>query len=79
MIFVTTQIRMLIERGADLDTWDIEGLTPLMIAAEKGHKNVIALLVEAGAKLDIQDKDDHTLFHICAAFGQPEIIKVRIQ
>ena len=49
-----------------------------MIAAKKGHKNVVALLVGAEAKLDIQDKDDHTLFHICAAYGQPEIIKVRI-
>ena len=68
----------MIDRGADLDTCDIQGVTPLMIAAKKGHKNVVALLVGAEAKLDIQDKDDHTLFHICAAYGQPEIIKVRI-
>ena len=49
-----------------------------MIAAEKGHDNIVQILVQAGAKLDIQDKDDHTFFHICAAYGQPDIIKMVI-
>ena len=55
---------------------DIDGLTPLMIAAEKGHTGVVNLLVENGAKLDIQDKDDKTFFHICAEYNQADIIKV---
>lgn len=55
---------------------DIDGLTPLMIAAEKGYTGVVNLLVENGAKLDIQDKDDQTFFHICAEYNQADIIKV---
>ena len=55
---------------------DIDGLTPLMIAAEKGYTGVVNLLVENGAKLDIQDKDDKTFFHICAEYNQADIIKV---
>lgn len=48
-----------------------------MIAAEKGHKNVVDMLVRNQAKLDKQDKDDHNVFHICAAYGRPEIVKVK--
>ena len=56
----------------------MDGLTPLMIAAEKGHTGVVNLLMENGAKLDIQDKDDHTFFHICAEYNQSDIIKVKV-
>ena len=55
----------------------MDGITPLMIAAEKGHKNVVDMLVRNQAKLDKQDKDDHNVFHICAAYGRPEIVKVK--
>ena len=63
-------------REANPELCDVDGLTPLMIAAEKGHMGVVNLLVENGAKLDIQDKDDQTFFHICAEYNQSDIIKV---
>ena len=63
-------------RGANPELCDIDGLTPLMIGAEKGHKHVVNILVENGAKLDTQDKDDQTFFHICAEYNQSDIIKV---
>ena len=72
----TLSIYLLIDREADLNLWDIDGWTPLMIAAEKGHSKVVNLLVEAGALMDTQDKDDKTFFHIAAAAGHPHIIKV---
>ena len=76
-IYVSTlSIYLLIDREADLNLWDIDGWTPLMIAAEKGHSKVVNLLVEAGALMDTQDKDDKTFFHIAAAAGHPHIIKV---
>ena len=64
-------------REANPELCDVDGLTPLMIAAEKGHMGVVNLLVENGAKLDIQDKDDQTFFHICAEYNQSDIIKVK--
>ena len=76
-IYVSTlSIYLLIDREADLNLWDIDGWTPLMIAAEKGHSKVVNLLVEAGALMDTQDKDDKTFFHIAAAAGHPHIIKL---
>ena len=76
-VYVSTlSIYLLVDREADLNLWDIDGWTPLMIAAEKGHSKVVNLLVEAGALMDTQDKDDKTFFHIAAAAGHPHIIKV---
>ena len=66
-------------RGCDLNKWDVDGFTPVMIAGQKGHHNVVQLLVSSGARLDIQDKNDHTFFHVCAEYGQHKIIKMVIQ
>ena len=66
-------------RGCDLNKWDVDGFTPVMIAGQKGHHNVVQLLVNSGARLDIQDKNDHTFFHVCAEYGQHKIIKMVIQ
>ena len=71
------QYNLLCYREANPELCDVDGLTPLMIAAEKGHMGVVNLLVENGAKLDIQDKDDQTFFHICAEYNQSDIIKVK--
>ena len=65
-------------REANPELCDIDGLTPLMIAAEKGYTGVVNLLVENGAQLDVQDKDDQTFFHICAEYNQADIIKVKV-
>ena len=65
-------------RGCDLNKWDVDGFTPVMIAGQKGHHNVVKLLVNSGARLDIQNKSDHTFFHVCAEYGQHKIIKMVI-
>ena len=43
-------VELLMEQGADVDLWDIDGLTPVMIAAEKGHMYVVQSLVKNGAR-----------------------------
>ena len=63
-------------RGANLDLWDVEGYTPLMIAAIKGHRNVVKYLFESGANLEHVDKNDHSIFHLCAQYDRHDIIKV---
>jgi|GEM_PF-3002259 FOG: Ankyrin repeat len=48
-------MRLLIEKGAVLDTADSMGVTPLMWAAQAGRADLLALLLEKGA--DIHRKD----------------------
>ena len=47
-----------------------------MIAAIKGHVNVVKYLFESGADLNHVDKDDHSIFHLCSQYDRHEIIEV---
>jgi ankyrin repeat protein len=56
----SAMVRLLIERGADLNQQDAEGQTPLMHALSYGDLDVIQALIEAGADLDIPDHEGNT-------------------
>jgi len=47
--------RALIEAGADLDVYDPERVTPLVLALENLHYDLAATLIEAGADIDKWD------------------------
>jgi ankyrin repeat protein len=42
-------VKLLIEKGADLEIADKQGNTPLMIAKDNSYEEIIELLMEAGA------------------------------
>lgn len=44
-------VKMLVENGAPIDTEDITGRTPLMVAVERKNTNVIDTLIDAGANV----------------------------
>jgi uncharacterized protein len=46
------ELNALIKNGADIDTADAEGWTPLAVAAEYGSAGMVRLLLEAGADPD---------------------------
>ena len=46
------QIQKLVSKGAKIDCTDKFGLTPLHLASENGHLNVVKWLVSNGAKID---------------------------
>ena len=43
-------MKLLIEKGAELDSKDNDGRTPLSHAVSRGHEAVVKLLIEKGAK-----------------------------
>jgi hypothetical protein len=45
-----------LRRGAELESKDIEGRTPLWWAAENEHEAVVKLLLKKGAELESKDK-----------------------
>jgi ankyrin repeat protein len=48
-------VKLLLKKGADVESKDSRGRTPLSWAAEKGHEEVMELLLEKGA--DVESKD----------------------
>ncbi|RYC65780.1 hypothetical protein CHU98_g423 [Xylaria longipes] len=50
-------VRLLLDKGAGLESKDKYGLTPLSWAAEMGHEGVVRLLLDEGADLESKDKE----------------------
>ena len=46
---------MLLEKGAEVDLKNKEGVPPLWIAAKNGHKHICRLLISKGASIDWQN------------------------
>lgn len=62
-------VRLLIQRGANLNQQDAAGRTALMHALRYSDVDVIETLINAGADLDIQDNEGNTAL-IMAEFGK---------
>ncbi|BEP32575.1 MAG: hypothetical protein WBIAU2_08020 [Wolbachia endosymbiont of Drosophila biauraria] len=63
-------VNRLISEGADVKVENDKGETPLHIAAEKGHKEVVeALLGKDGIDVNIEDKHGNTPFKLATDEG----------
>jgi len=55
------------------------GYTPLYIAAQKGHLDVVKTLIEHGARVDAATTDGATPLYIACQNGQIEVVKYLIE
>ena len=53
-------MKLLVEKGADLESKDRYSRTPLSWAAIYGHEAVVKLLVEKGADIESKDRFNRT-------------------
>ena len=67
-----------IHSGADIDTRDERGWTPLMISSFNGNQEVARLLVEHGASIHIEDTSGYTPLHWAAFNGYTDVVKLLI-
>jgi ankyrin repeat protein len=66
-------VRLLLQRGAEIDRQDAEGRTALMHALEYADIDVIQTLLETGCNLDIRDKQGNTALMVAEFRGLSEI------
>jgi ankyrin repeat protein len=68
--------RALIDRGANVNVVDKQGMTPLLWAASMdfGDPAMIELLLKSGAKADARNKDGLTALDLARKYGHAEVI-----
>jgi ankyrin repeat protein len=73
------QVKMLVERGADVNARDVNEITVLMCAAANGNMDIVKYIVSKGASLNLKDIGGHTVLYYAASRNQVEIIKFLIK
>ena len=71
----TDIVQMLIGAGADIDTQNDEGWSPLHYASLLGTLDVVRMLVRAGAEMRTTDNDGCTCLHGAARYGRTETVR----
>ena len=62
--------------GADANTPDIHGWTPLLWSAISGSVSIAKLLLDHHVNADHMDNDGNTAIHLAAYHGHVEIVKL---
>nr|XP_027220828.1 serine/threonine-protein phosphatase 6 regulatory ankyrin repeat subunit B-like [Penaeus vannamei] len=68
-------VKILLQRGADKEANNYEGMTPLHLASWGGHAEVIKVLLGAGANGDARTKEGMTAVHLASMGGHVSSIE----
>ncbi|XP_025099398.1 protein phosphatase 1 regulatory subunit 12A-like isoform X7 [Pomacea canaliculata] len=69
------EVKNLLERGADINTANVDGLTALHQACIDDNLDMVEFLVEHGADVDVCDNEGWTPLHATASCGFTEIAR----
>lgn len=70
-------VKYLVERGADVNAVDINGIAALHSVASRGHLEAARILIENGARIDQQSTIDlSTPLHYAVAGGYEEVVSL---
>jgi ankyrin repeat protein len=72
---IRESVELMLGAGADINTVDQYGNTPLMYAAGFGHEKVVRFLVQHGAKVNVVNEADGTPLMWAAEKGYTEIVR----
>lgn len=75
-----TTVENLVNGGVDPNVADVDGWTPLWVAAKYGHEQIIRMLLSAGVKPNqVANRSGSTPFHLAAMEGQYKIVELLVE
>ena len=72
-------VQVLVQRGADMDVPNAQGLTALHFATHRGYKTVVQELLAYGSRVKARDDHDDIPLHFASAEGHIEIMQMLLK
>jgi predicted nucleic acid-binding Zn-ribbon protein len=72
-------VKLLLDKGVDVNAKDTEGWTVLMYASEYGHTEIVKLLLESGADVNAKTEYGNTALICASVNGYTEIVKMLLE
>ncbi|MCP3898459.1 MAG: hypothetical protein GY707_01850, partial [Desulfobacteraceae bacterium] len=74
-----SELKILLEKNADVNEQDTEGTTALMAAISEGHINIVKTLIEKNADVNIKNNSGYTALAMAISSGHIDIIQVLLK
>ncbi len=70
-------MKMLIYKGAKICTRGKNGNTPLSLASQYGHGDIVRLLLDADqVAINARDRNGHTPLHSASQYGHGDVVRL---
>ena len=71
-------MKMLLDRGANIEAKAMYNFTPLHVSAQRGHVHAARLLLDRGANIEAKNVHQSTPLHIACRHGHMEVITLLV-
>ena len=72
-------VRLLLDKGADVNAKDRSGKTAMILAAKNGHADIVRLLLDKGADVNAKADDDTTALMQAAEKGNVDVVRALLE
>lgn len=68
-------VQLLVQKGANISAFDVEGMTPLLSAVRNGHMEVLEYLIDNGADVKVKNFYNGTALSIARTLGDSMMVQ----